>query len=64
MLQGIKLHANFSPTKVTKGEDGKLTVVSETKQGEKLTLDNVDYILMATGRKPKTAGIGLEKVGG
>ena len=48
---------------VTKQSNGKLTVVGKNKDDEEKTLEDVDFVLMATGRKPRTQGLGLEEVG-
>jgi len=47
---------------VVKEKDGKLTMTAKNNQDEEITLDGIDYILMATGRKPATQGLGLDKV--
>ena len=47
---------------VTKQSNGKLTVVGKSKDDEEKTLEDVDFVLMATGRKPRTQGLGLEEV--
>ena len=47
---------------VTKQSNGKLTVVGKNKNDEEKTLEDVDFVLMATGRKPRTQGLGLEEV--
>ncbi len=61
--QGIQLKPDFSPVKVVKGKDGKLTMTAKNNKDEEI-LDGIDYILMATGRKPATQGLGLDKVCG
>jgi len=60
--QGIQLKPDFSPVKVVKEKDGKLTMTAKNNKDEEITLDGIDYILMATGRKPATQGLGLDKV--
>jgi len=62
--QGIQLKPDFSPVKVVKEKDGKLTMTAKNNKDEEITLDGIDYILMATGRKPATQGLGLDKVCG
>jgi dihydrolipoamide dehydrogenase len=60
--QGIKF---LLGTKVTKGDDNGTTValsVEAAKGGNEQTLD-ADVILLAIGRRPYTAGLGLENVG-
>lgn len=60
--QGIQLKPDFSPVKVVKEKDGKLTMTAKNNDDKEITLDGIDYILMATGRKPATQGLGLDKV--
>ena len=63
-VAGLNIHASFSPSKIVKGPDGKLTLHAESKQGEKLALEGLDHVLMATGRAPNTRNLGLEEVSG
>lgn len=60
--QGIHLNPDFSPVKVVKDSDGKLTMTAKNNDEKEITVDGIDYILMATGRKPATSGLGLDKV--
>ena len=60
--QGIHLNPDFSPVKVVKDSDGKLTMTAKNNDDKEVTVDDIDYILMATGRKPATQGLGLDKV--
>ena len=60
--KGIHMNPDFSPVKVVKDSDGKLTMTAKNNDDKETTLDGIDYILMATGRKPSTQGLGLEKV--
>ena len=39
-------------------------MTAKNNKDEEITLDGIDYILMATGRKPATQGLGLDKVCG
>jgi len=57
---GVTIHLHTSPTKIEKDSAGKLTLSSETKDGQKDSLAEVDQVLFATGRKPNTQDIGLE----
>ena len=59
---GINLNPDFSPVKVVKESDGKLTMTAKNNDDKEVTVDGIDYILMATGRKPATQGLGLDKV--
>jgi glutathione reductase (NADPH) len=54
---GVKLHFGTQPTRIEKTSAG--VHVSLTK-GESL---DVEQVMLATGRRPNTAGLGLEKVG-
>jgi glutathione reductase (NADPH) len=56
--KGVKLSFNTDVKSITKRTDGALNV--ELSSGE---VRVVDQILYATGRKPKTAGLGLEHLG-
>ncbi|CAL8462218.1 g1749 [Coccomyxa elongata] len=64
-LRGLHYYGQSSPTKVFKGPNGKLTVRIEPykRDGDPFEIEDVDQVLMATGRKPKTQNIGLEDVG-
>jgi dihydrolipoamide dehydrogenase len=64
MLKKRGFKFNFK-TKVIGGtvkEDG-VTLNLETVDGKKLDDADYDYVLVATGRRPFTKGLGLEKVG-
>ena len=60
--KGIKLNPDFSPVKVVKGKDGKLTMTAKNNDDKEITVEGLDHILMATGRKPWTAGLLPEEV--
>lgn len=60
--KGVNLHPESSPEKITKGEDGKLSIHLKKKSGETYTIDNLDQVLLATGRKSNTGKLGLENV--
>ncbi len=55
--RGIDLAMNTTPVSISKDTDGLHLALSD---GRTLI---VDQVLMATGRKPNTAGLGLEAVG-
>lgn len=55
---GVIFHPGDSPIKLSRSSGGRIQVLM--KSGQELT---VDQVLMATGRVPRTDGIGLEKVG-
>jgi glutathione reductase (NADPH) len=61
-VAGLHLHPAASPVEIRKAEDGKLTLVAESKTGEQVVLQGLDHVLMATGRKPNTRGLGCEEV--
>ena len=48
---------------MTKGEDGKLTCTIKDNDGKLTEITGCDQVMMATGRAPKTHGLGLEEVG-
>ena len=60
--KGIHMNPDYSPVKVVKEKNGKLTMTAKNNDDKEVTLDNIDYILMATGRKPATHGLNLDKV--
>ena len=45
-----------------KNEDGTLTLHLKKKSGEKVVLEGLDQVLMATGRKPNTGKLNLDRV--
>ena len=59
---GLIMHPEQTPASIKKQDDGKFTVVTNSKDGEVETKD-VDVVLMATGRKPNIRGLGLDKAG-
>ena len=59
---GSILHPEATPTEIKKGPDGKLTLISESKQHGKVVLEGLDQVLLATGRKPNTRNLGCEEV--
>ena len=58
--QGIETHTSALVKEIYK-EDGRLKVLVETKKGQ-IVLEG-DKVLVATGRKPNTHGLGLEEAG-
>ena len=55
---GVELHPGGAPQVVQRGEDGQLLLVlGETR------MRAFPWVLNATGRKPKTSGLGLETLG-
>jgi pyruvate/2-oxoglutarate dehydrogenase complex dihydrolipoamide dehydrogenase (E3) component len=60
---GIRVHTNASTTRVRReGSDGPVTVDVTLSDESEMTLE-ADEVLVATGRKPNTADIGLRTVG-
>jgi glutathione reductase (NADPH) len=55
---GVQFHTGDKPLRIGKEDDGSLRVAMSS--GLELT---VDQVLMATGRTPRSRGIGLEEVG-
>jgi glutathione reductase (NADPH) len=62
---GLNLHSECTPVEVRKDSStGKLTlVVKHTPSGEKREISGLDQVMMATGRAPRTGGLGLEEAG-
>ncbi|MFP5077499.1 dihydrolipoyl dehydrogenase [Rhizobium sp. YIM 134829] len=60
--QGIEFHLGAKVTGVTRDGDGASVTFEPVKGGEAQTLA-ADVVLVATGRKPFTAGLGLEEAG-
>ncbi len=60
--QGIAFHLGAEVTAVEKTADGAKVTFEPVKGGDKVEL-NADVVLIATGRKPYTAGLGLEDAG-
>lgn len=61
-VHGLHLHPAASPVEIRKGEDGKLTLVADSKTDGQVVLQGLDHVLMATGRKPNTRNLGCEEV--
>ncbi|HLB06686.1 MAG TPA: glutathione-disulfide reductase [Alphaproteobacteria bacterium] len=55
--KGIDLKLNDNAERIEKGERG---LIAHTRQGEAL---EVDQVMMATGRAPRTKGFGLAEIG-
>lgn len=60
--QGIEFHLGAKVTGVTRAGDGASVTFEPVKGGEAQTLA-ADVVLVATGRKPFTVGLGLEEAG-
>lgn len=59
--RGIKINTGCSPKGIKKNDDGTLEMTYSSPDGE--TTGTFDQILMATGRSPNTANLGLENAG-
>jgi len=57
-LRGIEYHPESSPQAILKSADGSLTL--KTSKG---AVDGFSHVMFATGRKPNTKNLGLEKIG-
>ncbi|KAG5567496.1 hypothetical protein RHGRI_002893 [Rhododendron griersonianum] len=57
-LRGIEFHPEESPQAILKSADGSLTL--KTSKG---AVEGFSHVMFATGRKPNTKNLGLEKVG-
>jgi pyruvate/2-oxoglutarate dehydrogenase complex dihydrolipoamide dehydrogenase (E3) component len=53
------VHAECSPIRIDRLDSGDLRLTYAHRLGEKSSVD-VDTVLMATGRRPRTAGMDLE----
>lgn len=60
--RGLNLHPSCNPEKIVKNDDGTLTLHLKHDSGDKTVLDGLDQVLLATGRKPNTAKLGLKEV--
>mmetsp|Transcript_14348 Transcript_14348/g.25057 ORF Transcript_14348/g.25057 Transcript_14348/m.25057 type:complete len:493 (+) Transcript_14348:3-1481(+) len=61
--RGVQLHPGCNPTRVEKLADGSSTLYyKEGKEGLEKSM-SVGLVMMATGRKPRIEGLGLEAVG-
>lgn len=60
--QGMKFNLGAKVTGVSKAGKGAQVTFEPAKGGDAVTLD-ADVVLVATGRKPYTEGLGLEKAG-
>lgn len=59
--EGFKFNFNHAVTKVVNTGKG-VVVTANNKKGEEVNIEG-DYCLVAVGRKPYTAGLGLENIG-
>ncbi|OWK35974.1 dihydrolipoyl dehydrogenase [Fimbriiglobus ruber] len=61
--QGFEFHLETKVTGAKYGKDGKtVTVTAQGKDGKELTFEG-DKVLVAVGRRPFTAGLGLDEAG-
>ncbi len=61
--QGMEFRLSSKVKSIDKQDDGSLTVRIEPAQGGDMQIVDADVALVAIGRKPYTAGLGLETVG-
>uniref|UniRef100_A0A2P2LI30 glutathione-disulfide reductase n=1 Tax=Rhizophora mucronata TaxID=61149 RepID=A0A2P2LI30_RHIMU len=57
-LRGIEFHTEETPQAILKSADGSLSL--KTNKG---TVEGLSHVMFATGRRPNTKNLGLEKVG-
>jgi hypothetical protein len=57
---GLELHPECNPVEVLKQPNGKLTCVIKCADGSTQQITDNDAVMMATGRVPKTRGLGLQ----
>ena len=55
------MHSQVTPQRIVKNADGTVTLYGRDKDGGEV-VQTGDHVLMATGRKPNTANMGLEEV--
>ena len=60
-LRGLHMHSQTKPERIVKNADGSVTLYARHADGTEL-VETGDHVLMATGRKPNTKNMGLEKV--
>ncbi len=60
--RGLTVHASATPVSLVKADDVKLTLTLSV-EGKDVALAGLDAVMAATGRRPNTAGLGLEGVG-
>ena len=66
LKNGFHIHTNTTIEKVEKVGEDNFTCVLKSSNGDdtgNLVFENCDFVLGATGRKPKLKGLGLEKAG-
>jgi glutathione reductase (NADPH) len=61
--RGVGLHPSSSPTAVERAADGTLTLTLKAADGSVKKLTGLSHVMAATGRRPNTAGLGLDSVG-
>ncbi|KXZ48583.1 hypothetical protein GPECTOR_26g486 [Gonium pectorale] len=60
---GLHLHPGVTPQSVARQPDGKLSLTVAHADGSTETLTGLDQVMMATGRVPNTANLGLAEAG-
>jgi glutathione reductase (NADPH) len=61
--RGLAMHPSNTPTAVERAPDGSLTLSLEGADGSITKLEGLSHVMAATGRRPNTAGLGLDAVG-
>ena len=61
--QGFKFRLGTKVTRSEVGADGKVTLTTEPAKGGAAESSTFDVVLVATGRRPFTAGLGLAELG-
>ena len=62
-VHGVTMHRNCAPLSCERQADGRLTYRFKRTDGTEGEVRDVDQVLMATGRKPNSANLGLEAAG-
>jgi len=59
---GITVHSKCNPVRIDKKEDGSLDFTLKDAEGKESTI-NTEFVMFATGRKPRVNNLGLEELG-
>lgn len=61
--QGLRFELKTKVTRVDEGDDGRLVVTTEPRDGGEASTMEADVVLVAIGRRPYTDGLGLDAIG-